>query len=135
MYSTCLDECGWCSAEIPPLTSILSSCNEINNNDKSPAPTTTIGEGSGNPSAGGENGGENGGGNTFGNVFLMTVTELIESGANLLKSTGGGNSNSNENGNIAINGVDDKDKGHDLLFRMKGVILAGFVVYWIFGWF
>jgi len=51
------------------------------------------------------------------------------------KTAGGGSANSNGNGNTATSGVDNKEEGHGLLFRVEAVILSGFVVYWIFGWF
>jgi hypothetical protein len=116
----------------------MTSCSEGNTDvAQSPYPTATTpagegggGEGSANPSNGGGNQPAAEGGQGNGNQS-PTLTVLVESsGIHSPKSTG----NSNRNASSATSGVDDGEDGHGLLLRVEGVILAGFVVVWIFGW-
>ena len=125
MYSTCVDNCGWGSAGIPPLASITSSCSNGNEDNGSGAsnPSALPNTSSTAPQAGGNN-----------PSSQETTTTVVITG-NLPKITNSGNpTNSNGNKNSATSGVDDREDGHSLLFRLQGVVLAGVVVFWIFGW-
>lgn len=118
MYSTCVDNCGWGSAGIPPLVSITSSCSDANGiTGQSALPTAS-------PTT------PQGGGNT---ASQETMTAGV-TGLPLTTTSSGGNTNSKGSGSSATSGVNNRDDVHRLLLRFQGVVLAGVVVLWIFGW-
>jgi hypothetical protein len=109
VYSTCLTSCGWASAGIPPLTSILETCSTFFA-VANPSPAQTAGSG-------------NTGGNT------AHVTPVVET-SNSPKATTNGNANSQS----STSGSGDEDDNMSLLYRVEGVLLGGFVLGWMFGW-
>lgn len=116
MYSTCVDNCGWSSAGIPPLASITSSCSNKNGDSGSGSPgQSTLPNAY--PTA------PQGGGNNT--ASQETVTTAVA----------GNTTNSNGKGNSVTSGDDgQREDGHSLLFRLQGIALAGVVAFWIFGW-
>jgi hypothetical protein len=62
------------------------------------------------------------------------MTTVVVTGHPPETTDSGNGTKLNGNGNPATSGVDEREDGHSLLFRLQGVVLAGVIVFWVFGW-